>query len=211
MTEQDWSQYKGLTCRQKFIKRAFDLIVGVAGLIVFGPVIVITFIVATIDTGTSGFFVQQRIGRHGKPFRVVKIRTMRQVSSGRLETTVTTANDARITRIGGFMRNYKLDELPQLINVVWGSMSFVGPRPDVTGFADHLAGDERAVLSVRPGITGPATLKYRQEEQLLAEQLDPEQYNRDVIYPDKVRVNLDYIRDYSFRKDLACIWQTIMG
>lgn len=211
MTEQDWSLYKGLTCRQKFIKRAFDLIVGVAGLIVFGPVIVITFIVATIDTGTSGFFVQQRIGRHGKPFRVVKIRTMRQVSSGRLETTVTTANDARITRIGGFMRNYKLDELPQLINVVWGSMSFVGPRPDVTGFADHLAGDERAVLSVRPGITGPATLKYRQEEQLLAEQLDPEQYNRDVIYPDKVRVNLDYIRDYSFRKDLACIWQTIMG
>jgi lipopolysaccharide/colanic/teichoic acid biosynthesis glycosyltransferase len=153
--------------------------------------------------------MQDRVGRNGKTFKVIKVRTMRPVQG--VETVVTTDQDPRITRLGRFWRKTKIDELPQLINVLKGDMSFVGPRPDVPGFADRLVGDKRLVLSIRPGITGPATLKYRDEEQILMGVEDPETYNREVIFPDKVRINLEYIREYSFWKDLKYIWVTVFG
>jgi lipopolysaccharide/colanic/teichoic acid biosynthesis glycosyltransferase len=134
---------------------------------------------------------------------------MRSARSG--GTTVTTAADTRITPLGRIFRRWKLDELPQLFNVLTGQMSLVGPRPDVPGFADRLKGKDRLLLTVRPGITGPATLKYRREEQLLAAVPDPESYNRDVIFPDKVAINVNYVRTWSFRKDLGYIWETIAG
>jgi lipopolysaccharide/colanic/teichoic acid biosynthesis glycosyltransferase len=126
-------------------------------------------------------------------------------------TTVTSARDPRITRLGRFFRRTKLDELPQLINVLLGQMSFVGPRPDVPGFADQLNGADRLILAIRPGITGPATLAFRDEEVLLAAQADPERYNREVIYPEKVRLNRIYIEQYNLRKDLTYLIQTVVG
>lgn len=128
-----------------------------------------------------------------------------------INTNVTTDKDPRITRLGRFFRKTKIDELPQLINVFLGQMSFVGPRPDVPGFADKLTGDDRIILTVRPGITGPATLKFRDEEKLLAAQSDPERYNREVIYPEKVRLNREYVENYSFWQDIKYIFQTILG
>jgi lipopolysaccharide/colanic/teichoic acid biosynthesis glycosyltransferase len=126
-------------------------------------------------------------------------------------TTVTTAVDPRVTSYGKILRKMKLDELPQLVNVLVGDMSFVGPRPDVPGFADRLTGPDRIILSVRPGITGPATLKYRNEEELLAAQPDPEMYNREVIFPDKVRINREYVEHYSFLADMKYILLTLFG
>ena len=126
-----------------------------------------------------------------------------------IDTSVTTGADPRITCSGRFFRRTKIDELPQLINVLMGEMSFVGPRPDVPGFADSLQGDDRLILSVRPGITGPATLHFRDEEVLLAQQSDPERFNREVIYPEKVRLNRQYVENYRFIDDLKFIWQTI--
>ncbi|UIP07378.1 sugar transferase [Erythrobacter sp. SDW2] len=190
---------------QRFTKRAFDLALAAPGLVVSAPVIAIAAMLARRDTGASGIFRQQRIGRHGRPFTVYKIRTMRAVEG----TSVTTVGDARITPLGARLRRWKIDELPQLWNVVKGEMSFVGPRPDVAGFADTLEGADREVLELRPGITGPATLKYRNEEQLLSEADDPEAYNREVIWPDKVAINRDYLHHYSLARDIAMIWQTV--
>ena len=127
------------------------------------------------------------------------------------DTTITSSNDVRITKSGAFFRKTKIDELPQLWNVLIGQMSFVGPRPDVPGYADRLQGKDRRVLSVRPGITGPAQLAYRDEEDILADQNDPVKYNDEVIWPDKVKINLDYVKNYSFFKDLYYIWKTIIG
>lgn len=175
-----------------------------------GWLILLAFIAATVDTGKNGFFTQVRVGKDGKLFKVIKIRTMRDISG--LDSTVTAANDPRITKIGAFFRKTKIDELPQLINVLLGHMSFVGPRPDVPGYADQLPEEDRKViLSVRPGITGPATIKYRAEEEMLAAVDDPETYNREVIFPDKVRINREYIENYSFINDLRYIWATVFG
>jgi lipopolysaccharide/colanic/teichoic acid biosynthesis glycosyltransferase len=190
------------------MKRTFDLVLAALGLTLGSWVLGLTWLLATWDTGANGFFTQQRVGRYGRLFRVVKLRTMRPGGS---DSTVTTEDDSRITALGQFFRRTKLDELPQLINVIRGEMSFVGPRPDVPGYADQLAGDDRLILAVRPGITGPATLKYRNEEALLAEQTDPERYNREVIYPDKVRLNKQYVLDWSFRKDLYYLACTVLG
>jgi lipopolysaccharide/colanic/teichoic acid biosynthesis glycosyltransferase len=198
---------QGLSATQAFAKRSFDVVLACIGLLLTGWLILLAWLLATIDTRSNGLFMQERVGRHGKPFTLVKIRTMRPVAGE--GTHVTTATDPRITRLGRFLRATKIDELPQLVNVLTGSMSFVGPRPDVPGFADRLAGDDRIILAVRPGITGPATLKYRHEEQLLAGQADPESYNRDVIYPDKVHINKEYVRNWSFRGDLAYILRTV--
>ena len=132
-------------------------------------------------------------------------------SSDTVSTVVTTSTDPRITPLGRFWRRTKIDELPQLFNVLIGNMSFVGPRPDVPGFADLLEGEDRVILSVRPGITGPATLKYRNEESLLASVDDPEAYNREVIFPDKVRINREYIENWSFWRDMRYIFTTIFG
>ncbi|MFV2092641.1 MAG: sugar transferase [Hyphomicrobiales bacterium] len=189
------------------MKRGVDIGLSLVALLVFWPLLVGAALLARADTGASGFFRQERIGRQGMMFRVIKLRTMR----GEGGSTVTGIGDARITRLGAWFRRTKLDELPQLWNVLMGQMSLVGPRPDVAGFADCLAGDDRAFLALRPGITGPASLKYRHEEQLLATQPDPERYNREVIWPDKVRLNLEYLRSYRLRDDLKCIWLTIFG
>jgi lipopolysaccharide/colanic/teichoic acid biosynthesis glycosyltransferase len=193
----------------EIVKRLFDVTLSAAGLVVLSPVILAAWAVASLETGSNGFFLQTRVGKDGKLFRVIKIKTMKPLEG--VDTTVTTASDARITRSGRFFRKTKIDELPQLWNILKGEMSFVGPRPDVPGFADRLEGEERVVLSVRPGITGPATLKYRNEEEILANQEDPERYNREVIWPDKVRINAEYIRNWSFRGDLEILFKTIKG
>ena len=194
---------------QRFLKRSFDIVASSAGLLFVGWIILIAYVLACLDTRQSGFFTQQRVGRRGKLFNVVKIRTMRKDLA--VNTSVTTSVDPRITKLGRFFRKVKIDEFPQLINVLKGEMSFVGPRPDVFGFANELSGEDRTILSVRPGITGPATLAYRNEEELLAKQDDPEKYNSQVIYPDKVRLNREYIENYGFWRDIGYIFQTIFG
>lgn len=170
---------------------------------------VFAYFAAMIDTRKNGFFIQERVGQNGKLFKVIKIRTMREGST--FNTVVTTSHDPRITPLGKLFRKTKIDELPQLINVLRGHMSFVGPRPDVPGFADQLAGEDRIILSIRPGITGPATLKYRNEEEILAAQPDPERYNQEVIFPDKVRINREYVENYRFWNDIKYILQTVIG
>jgi lipopolysaccharide/colanic/teichoic acid biosynthesis glycosyltransferase len=147
------------------------------------------------------------VGRHGKVFPLLKVRTMRP--HGTIRTSVTTADDPRITRLGALLRRFRIDELPQLFNVVAGHMSFVGPRPDVPGFADRLEGADRVILEVRPGITGPATLKYHDEARILAAVDDPETYNREVIFPDKVAINRAYVEGWTFRKDLHYLAETL--
>ncbi|MDD4977069.1 MAG: sugar transferase [Gallionella sp.] len=199
----------GLSVTDAFVKRTFDILVSATGLMFTWWIIVLAAIAATLDTRKNGFFLQQRVGRNAKLFTVIKIRTMRQVQG--VDTTVTTANDARITALGRILRKTKIDELPQLINVLFGQMSFVGPRPDVPSFADKLAGNDRLMLTIRPGITGPATLKYRDEETLLAAQADPTQYNLEVIWPDKVRLNCEYVLHWRFWMDLEMIWCTVSG
>jgi lipopolysaccharide/colanic/teichoic acid biosynthesis glycosyltransferase len=201
------SKRDGLMPSQRFIKRAFDILFSAAGLAILCWLIVPAIIAARFDTGQSGIYRQRRVGLHGRYFNVMKIRTMQE--SEKISTVVTTANDPRITRFGRFLRRVKFDELPQLFNILRGDMSFVGPRPDVPEYMDRLTGGERVILSVRPGVTGPATIKYRNEEQLLAGQENPRQYNDDVIFPDKVRINRRYVENYSFIADLRYIWSTL--
>jgi len=199
----------GLSTRQALIKRTFDLVVAAVGLLASCWLILLAWLAASISTRSNGFFTQRRVGKDGRIFTLVKVKTMRPVKN--VNTTVTRSDDPRITPLGRFFRRTKMDELPQLWNVLVGDMSFVGPRPDVPGFADRLEGEERMMLSIRPGITGPATLKYCNEEELLAAAEDPETHNREVIWPDKVRINLEYIRNWSLRADLVHIWRTIAG
>ncbi|MCR4401058.1 MAG: sugar transferase [Syntrophomonadaceae bacterium] len=199
-----------LNARQRFFKRAFDILAATAALAVLWWGIPPVWLLARLSTGDTGFFTQTRVGMKGKYFRVIKFRTMRRVPGK--DGTVTTARDERITGIGRVLRRWKIDELPQLFNVLAGDMSIVGPRPDVPGFADALPEPERSIiLSVRPGITGPAALKYRDEETILAQVEDPETYNREVIYPDKVRLNCEYVQHYSFVRDMWYILATLAG
>lgn len=197
-----------LSVSQQLQKRGFDLFISSLGLFLAWWIIIVAWFAASFDTRSNGFFIQKRVGRNGKIFRVVKLKTMRPVAG--IDTSVTLRGDLRITPLGAFFRRTKIDELPQLWNVLVGDMSVVGPRPDLPGFADTLQGEARAVLSIRPGITGPATLKYRYEEELLALQTDPELYNREVIWPDKVRINLDYIRSWSLQRDIQYILETVL-
>lgn len=193
----------------KFIKRVFDILFSFIGLLIVWPIVLVAYIIASFETKSNGLFIQKRVGKDGKLFNVFKIKTMKKVEG--VDTTVTSASDVRITKSGAFFRKTKIDELPQLFNVLLGSMSFVGPRPDVTGYADKLEGDDRVILSIRPGITGPASLKYKDEEEILAQQSDPQKYNDEVIWPDKVRINKAYIQNYSFKKDIEYIIKTIKG
>ena len=199
----------GIRGWQAFIKRTFDLAGSIIGLILTGWLIALAYVVSTIDTGKSGFFIQERVGMNGRIFKLIKIRTMRERND--IKTNVTTRSDPRITKLGALFRRYKIDELPQLINIILGHMSFVGPRPDVPGFADKLKANDRVILSVRPGITGPATLKYRDEEEILASKENPEEYNQKIIFPDKVRINKNYVENYRLRDDFYYIWATIFG
>jgi lipopolysaccharide/colanic/teichoic acid biosynthesis glycosyltransferase len=177
-------------------KRLFDVVMSFTGLLLLAPVMLVCLAVAAADTRSSGLFVQGRIGRYGTIFRIFKLRTMR---------------DGHISRTGAFLRRSKLDELPQLINVLKGDMSIVGPRPDIPGYYDRLEGDDRAILALRPGITGPASLKYADEETLLARQPDPLRYNDEVIFPDKVRINRAYLQNQSLLLDVKIIIYTIFG
>lgn len=189
-------------------KRTFDIIISMFGLIFTFPIILIAAILIKVNYKESGFFTQTRVGKDGKEFKIIKIKTMS--SNIEFDTTVTTQNDPRITKLGKIFRKTKIDELPQLINVFKGDMSFVGPRPDVKELVYTIPEELREIfLSIRPGITGPATLKYRNEEIILASVEDPEMYNNEVIFPDKVDINLEYIRDYNFIKDIGYILKTI--
>lgn len=197
----------GLSPFNQVVKRGFDVLAAVTGLCLVWWIIVLAYVAAAIDTGQGGFFLQERVGRNGRLFRIIKIRTMRDTPL--LPTTVTCAGDPRVTALGRFFRRSRIDELPQLINVLRGQMSIVGPRPDVPGFADQLSGADRIILSVRPGLTGPATLQFRHEALILAAQSDPEAYNRQVIFPQKVKVNRAYVETYSFWTDLEVIVRTV--
>ena len=212
------------------LKYIFDRLVSFIGLIFLWPVLLVVAILIKIKMpGGPAFFVQKRVGKGGKLFSCHKFRTMTVKHNG---STVSVAGDSRITPLGAKLRHYKLDELPGLWDVLIGNMSFVGPRPDVPGYADKLVGDDRDVLKLRPGITGPATLKYRLEDERLAdvrrlmsegrclpqEQIDNMSdqelavwYNDNVIYPDKVRLNCFYYRHYSFIKDIQIIFCTVLG
>jgi len=190
-------------------KRIFDLNFSLLGLILTGPLIIIAYLIASLETGESGFFKQTRVGEQCTRFKMIKIKTMDSTTD--INTNVTTRNDPRITKSGRIFRKFKLDELPQLINVLKGDMSFVGPRPDVPEVIKDLADEDKLILSVKPGITGPATLKYEAEEDILAEVAEPEKYNREVIFPDKIRINKEYIRNYSFLRDLKYIGATLLN
>lgn len=196
-----------MTGYQRFQKRTFDVVVSFFGLLFLWWLIVVAALLAYIDTGLSGFFKQERVGKNGRLFKVIKIRSMRPVTG--VNTSVTTDKDPRISKTGRFWRKTKIDELPQLWNVLVGNMSFVGPRPDVPGYADKLEGKDRLLLSIRPGITGPASIKFKNEEEILAAQKNPEKYNREVIWPEKVRINLEYIENYSLLKDIGYILKTV--
>ena len=190
------------------IKFIFDRVFAFVALLVLSPVFVLVALWITITSKGSPFFTQKRVGLGGKLFCIIKFRTM--VNGGDL-ITITSADDTRITKLGSFLRKWKLDELPQLFNVLRGNMSFVGPRPDVPGYADLLLGEDRRILSVRPGITGPATLKYYNEEEILAKVENPIEFNDKVIFPDKVKINLEYIKRQSFAGDLKIIIFTILN
>lgn len=196
--------------RHKYkIKRAFDIFFSSLGLLFFGWIIIFAWFIASLETKSNGFFTQLRIGKNGEKFKVIKIKTMKQLDN--YKTNITTSNDKRITFSGKFFRKFKIDELPQLINVLWGQMSFVGPRPDVEGYADKLEGSDKIILSLKSGITGPASLKYRNEESILAEKDDPEWYNDNIIWPNKVKINKHYAENWSFFKDIFYIIKTIIG
>ena len=198
-----------LTKRERLNKRGFDIIFSFVGLVFTFPLIFVSFLAIVISSRTSGIYAPYRIGRHGLPFKIYKIKTMRE-GSGPINS-VTTKDDPRITSIGKWLRKFKIDELPQLWNVLKGEMSLVGPRPDVAGFADQLQGQDREILSLLPGITGLATLNFKQEEELLAQQKDPVTYNREVIWPEKIKLNKEYIENYSFGLDIQILWKTIVG
>lgn len=217
------------------LKYLFDRIVSFLGLLFLWPVLVVVAILIKVKMpGGPVFFTQKRVGKNGRLFPCHKFRTMINVQNNEGDeakkgdkgwSTVSVAGDSRITPFGAKLRHYKLDELPGLWDVLIGNMSFVGPRPDVPGYADKLVGDDRDVLKLRPGITGPATLKYRLEDEMIAEyvvkkqqECDPRdsqeiavEYNDTVIYPDKVRLNCYYYRHYSFIKDIQMIFCTVLG
>lgn len=194
----------------RFIKRSFDITVSFIGLIITCPIIFISIILVRILYGESGFFTQERIGKDGKKFRILKIKSMS--SKVKFDTNVTTDNDPRITKLGRFFRKTKIDELPQLFNVFVGDMSFVGPRPDVEEIIETIKdSDEKEMfLSIRPGITGPASIKYKNEEEILSNVENSELYNKEIIFPDKVSLNKEYIENYSIIKDIKYIINTII-
>lgn len=193
------------------LKWLFDRIVSLIGLLVLWPVLFVVAILIKKWMPGPVFFVQKRVGRNGKLIKVHKFRTMTVRKATDKFTGVAAAETSRITPLGEKLRKYKLDELPELWDVFIGTMSFVGPRPDVPGYADELQGDDREILKLRPGITGPASLKYRDEEELLAKVDNPQKYNDEVIWPDKVRLNRYYLHHYSSIKDIEMIVNTVLG
>jgi len=178
-------------------KRLFDLFFALLGIIIGGLLLLILYILASIDTKQNGIFSQKRIGQFGTPFTIYKIRTFGL------------SEEKPISKVGAFLRNSKLDELPQLWNIVIGNMSFVGPRPDIAGYYDVLEGENRKILELKPGLTSLASIKYSKEELLLEQQENPLNYNDTVIFPDKVKMNLQYYYSNSVFIDVKIIWKTI--
>lgn len=192
-----------------FFKFLFDRGMSFGGLAILSPVLLIIAIWIHFKMpGGPVIFRQKRVGQHGRTFTMYKFRSMTVSHSG---NSISVKGETRITPLGARLRKYKLDELPELWNVLIGDMSFVGPRPDVPGYADKLQGDDRRILLLKPGITGPASLKYRNEEELLAEQDNPQKYNDEVLFPDKVRINIEYLDNWSFWQDIKIIIYTVLG
>lgn len=189
------------------MKRALDISFSLCGLFLLFPLFVIFVIIIRSTSEGPAFFIQERVGKDAKVFKMIKFRTMYFSSNN--TSSISLKGDVRITKFGAFLRKYKFDELPELFNVLFGQMSLVGPRPDVVGYADRLLGEDRFILNLRPGITGPASLKYSKEEEILAQQEDPKAYNDEVIYPDKVRINLDYYYNQTIWLDIKIIFATI--
>lgn len=191
------------------MKFVFDKIFSLLGLVVLSPILAVVAVLIRVKMPNGPIiFRQKRVGQNGELFMIYKFRTMETEHSG---SSISVAGESRITPLGARLRRYKIDELPELWNVLKGDMSFVGPRPDVPGYADKLEGEAKSILKLKPGITGPASLKYRYEEELLATVENPQQYNDEVIFPDKTRLNLYYLNNYSFMKDMQMIFCTILG
>lgn len=189
------------------LKYLFDRLMALIGLICLWPVLLVVAILIKVKMpGGPVLFTQHRIGKDGKLFTMYKFRSMTMSHSG---SSISVAGESRITPLGAVLRKYKLDELPELWNVLIGDMSFVGPRPDVPGYADSLQGEDRLILKLRPGITGPASLKYANEEEILATVNDPIKYNDEIIFPDKIQINLNYYYHHTFLGDIKLIFQTI--
>lgn len=196
-----------MTKTDKIIKRIFDLILSIVFIFIFWWLIILLIVISTIDTKQFGVFVQKRIGYKARSFKIYKIRTMTNVNS--FEKHSNTERDKKVTKFGKLLRKAKLDELPQILNILKGEMSFVGPRPDISGFADTLSGKDKIILTVKPGLTGPASIKFKNEEQLLAFQNNPEYFNKNIIWPEKVAINKIYIENYSIFKDIKYIIKTV--
>ena len=189
------------------IKWLFDRMVAFTMLIVLMPVLLIVALCILLTNGWPVFYVQERIGQNAKPFKMFKFKTMR----GAEKNSIAACETDRITTLGRWLRRTKIDELPELLNILIGDMSFVGPRPDVAGYADKLEGDDRCILKMKPGLTGVASLKYRNEDEILSQQANPKEYNDTVIWPDKVRLNREYFSRQSFWLDLKVILCTATG
>jgi lipopolysaccharide/colanic/teichoic acid biosynthesis glycosyltransferase len=189
------------------LKRAFDIVFSLVGLVLALPFLVIFCNLVILFSSRPAIFRQIRTGRYGKPFTIFKFRTMRIHS---VRNTVSVLGDERVTPLGAWMRKYKIDELPELWNILKGDMSFVGPRPDLPEYTNRLAGEEKQILLLRPGLIGPATLKYLEEEEILSRVTNPEDYNDSVIWPDKVRINLDYYYNRTFLKDMRMIVKSLI-
>ena len=188
------------------IKRLFDIVASFFGIILLSPVLLAIAVLIKIRMPGPVLFRQIRAGRHGKPFSICKFRTMTLNHNG---NTISVKGESRITPLGAILRKYKLDELPELWNVLKGDMSFVGPRPDMPEYLSRLFGEDKQILELRPGITGPATLVYANEEEILASVSDPRKHNDEILWPDKVRMNLEYYQNHSFIGDLKIILRTI--
>ena len=200
-------QIKNISNNSKFKKNTlFDKIVALIALLLLWPAFIVLSLVIYMKMPGPVIFTQKRVGQNGKLFTIYKFRTMLVNNSS---SSITIKGESRITEFGIFLRKYKIDELPALLNVLKGEMSLVGPRPDVPGYADLLEGEDRLILKLKPGITSPATLKYSHEEEILAKVDNPQEYNDTVIYPDKVKMNLDYFYTRNFIGDIKIITNTI--
>jgi len=182
--------------KDKIIKRAFDLVLATLLTPFLLPIIAISWLIAAIETRSNGFFIQKRVGENGKLFNIIKIKTIYPKTD-------------KVTKSGRFFRKYKIDEFPQIFNILKGDMSFVGPRPDLPGYADKLKGEDRIILSTKPGLTGPASLIYKDEEEILKRVKNKKEYNDKIIWPHKVKINKEYIKNWSLKRDIYYILKTI--
>ncbi|QAR30799.1 sugar transferase [Ornithobacterium rhinotracheale] len=186
-------------------KKIFDYVFAIILLIILAIPMLLIWIIASIDTQQNGIFKQKRVGQNAKLFTIYKFRSLK----GTYTNSVTTEKSHKITHFGHFLIKTKLDETLQLINILNGTMSFVGPRPDVQGYADELQGEDRIILKVKPGITGPAQLAYKNENEILNQVSDPIKYNDEVLWPDKVKINKKYVENWNFKNDILYLLKTI--